>query len=79
MSNQLTKSEAYAVLQVLELGADYRRLAKPLQWHQLMLHWNWDGNLEPLWWIIQQPFSKLHSCCDILLIPLIGMNLRWIG
>ncbi len=55
MSNRLTKSEAYAVLQVLEFNADYRQLTKPLQWHQLMLQWNWDGNLEPLWWIIQQP------------------------
>ncbi|MBM7846332.1 DUF4274 domain-containing protein [Herpetosiphon giganteus] len=55
MAPQLTKSEAYAVLQVLEFDADYRQLTKPLQWHQMMLQWNWDGNLEPIWWIIQQP------------------------
>ncbi len=54
MIRPLTKLEKRQVRQALEGAFKYTHLSQPVQWHQFVLHWNWDDGFEPLRWIIRQ-------------------------
>jgi len=51
-------------------GSSVKLLKTPIEYHQLLLHWNFDDGIEPLEYIVEQPETDLGTV--VLLYWLIG-------